>query len=374
MKDTTLILLAAGASTRFAKQVKKQWLRIEDEPLWSFVAQRFESFDLFEKIIIAANDSEIFYMKKFHNYHFVAGGNTRQQSLKNALQEVSTKYVVVSDVARGCISKEMLLALLEKKEEYDCVVPAISVTDTITYHNETIDREAIKRVQTPQLSKTALLKEALQSETEFTDDSSAIVAHGGKRGYIEGSNDAHKITYAHDLTSLRCLRPPLPDTFSGNGFDVHKFDVTKSSLFLCGVEVACGYGFEAHSDGDVAIHALIDALMGASGMGDIGELFPDNDPTYKGIDSKKLLEDVVTKIYNFGFEIINVDLTIIAQKPKLSSYKEAFRNSLAQILGIKPFRVNIKATTTEKLGFIGRSEGVGVLANANLKFYNWMEN
>ena len=144
-------------------------------------------------------------------------------------------------------------------------------------------------------------------------------------------------------------------------------------MYLCGVELKTNYGFKAHSDGDVAIHSLIDALLGASGMGDIGELFPDNDPKYKNIDSKKLLSYVVTKIYNYGYEIINVDITIIAQKPKLISYKQLFREKLAEILQLDKSKINIKATTTEKLGFVGRSEGVAVISNANLKFYNWME-
>ncbi len=144
-------------------------------------------------------------------------------------------------------------------------------------------------------------------------------------------------------------------------------------MFLGGVKIDSKFGFKAHSDGDVAIHALIDALLGAAGMGDIGMLFPDNDDKYKGIDSKELLKKVVTKINNFGFLIINVDLTIAAEKPKISNYKLAMRRKLAEILKIESSRVNIKATTTERLGFIGRGEGVGVIANANLKYYDWTE-
>ena len=128
---------------------------------------------------------------------------------------------------------------------------------------------------------------------------------------------------------------------------------------------------KAHSDGDVAIHALIDALLGAAGMGDIGMMFPDSDAAFKGIDSKELLKRVVNKIYNFGFIIVNVDLTIAAEKPKIAKYKLEMRRVLAEILTIDSSRVNVKATTTEKLGFIGRGEGVGVIANANLKYFDW---
>ena len=131
------------------------------------------------------------------------------------------------------------------------------------------------------------------------------------------------------------------------------------------------FSFKAHSDGDVALHSLIDALLGAAGMGDIGMMFPDNDDEYKGIDSKELLKRVVSKIYNFGFIIVNVDITIAAQKPRIGQYKLEMRRVIADILNIDAARVNVKATTTEKLGFIGREEGVGVTANANLKYFNW---
>jgi 2-C-methyl-D-erythritol 4-phosphate cytidylyltransferase/2-C-methyl-D-erythritol 2,4-cyclodiphosphate synthase len=249
-------------------------------------------------------------------------------------------------------------------------VPYLKASDTIVYENETIDRSKVKIIQTPQLSKTAILKKALESNVEYTDESSAIVAAGGVREFVEGDEAAHKITYIHDLKKIPCLGGPSSDILSGNGFDVHAFD-DKGEMFLGGVKIESDFGFKAHSDGDVAIHALIDALLGAAGMGDIGMMFPDNDAAYKGIDSRELLTRVVEKIYNFGFVIINVDLTIAAEKPRLGAYKLQMRQVLANVLSIDVSRVNIKATTTEKLGFIGRGEGVGVIANANLKYFDW---
>jgi 2-C-methyl-D-erythritol 4-phosphate cytidylyltransferase/2-C-methyl-D-erythritol 2,4-cyclodiphosphate synthase len=144
-------------------------------------------------------------------------------------------------------------------------------------------------------------------------------------------------------------------------------------MYLGGIKIESAYGFKAHSDGDVAIHALIDALLGAAGMGDIGMMFPDSDDIYKGIDSKELLKRVVTKLCHLGFVIVNVDLTIAAEKPRIGNYKIAMKKTLSSILNIESSRVNIKATTTEKLGFIGRGEGVGVIANANLKYFDWMK-
>ena len=373
MGDTSLILLAAGSSSRFGGGVKKQWLRIGNKPLWQFVADRLKDLAIFESIIITAAEDETTYMQRHGDYRIVQGGKTRQKSIENALKQVKTDYVLISDTARACIDITTIETLMQKRRDFDVVVPYIDVSDTVVYRNETIDREKLKRIQTPQISKTAILKKALQTDKEYTDESSAIVAIGGKRGFVKGSLDAEKLTFKEDIAKLPCLLPPSNEILNGSGFDVHEFDVTKSYLFLCGEKIECGYGFKAHSDGDVAIHALIDALLGASGMGDIGELFPDTDENYAGIDSKELLKRVVTKLHAVGFEIVNLDITIIAQQPKILPYKEIFRKNIAALCAIEPIRANIKATTTEKLGFVGRKEGVAAMANANIKYYQWTE-
>ena len=370
MSDITLILLAAGSSSRFDMGVKKQWLRIDHQPLWHFVAQGFEKTEKFSEIIVVSSEADLPFMQNYAEYTFVAGGDTRQQSLKNALKSVSSKYVLVSDIARACIDELFLERILQKKGEADSIVPYLNVTDTIVYENDTIDREKVKRVQTPQLSKTTVLQEALQSAQEFTDESSAIVANGGERLFVLGDENAHKITFIQDLHKIPCLQAPSSDVLNGNGFDVHAFD-TKGEMWLGGVKIESDFGFLAYSDGDVALHSLIDALLGAAGMGDIGMLFPDNDAQYKGVDSKKLLQIVVEKLKSFGFCIVNVDITIAAQKPRVGKYKLSMRKVIAKILDIDMSRVNVKATTTEKLGFIGREEGVGVTSNASLKYFNW---
>jgi len=370
LSDLTLVLLAAGNSSRFELDIKKQWLRVDHDPLWKFVADKLKSTNLFKKIIITSSSDDLEFMKNYADYTFVEGSSTRQKSLQNALREVDTEYVLVSDIARSCISEEFLQTIISKKSSSNCIVPYLKVTDTVVYENETIDRDKVKRIQTPQLSRTAILKNALNTEKEYTDESSAIVANGGSREFILGDEAAHKITYISDLNKIPCLSKPSTDTLSGNGFDVHAFD-DKGEMWLGGVKIESEYGFKAHSDGDVAIHALIDALLGAAGMGDIGMMFPDSDAAFKGIDSKELLKRVVTKIYSFGFIIVNIDLTIAAEKPRVSKYKLAMRRVLAELLTIDASRVNVKATTTEKLGFIGRAEGVGVIANANLKYFDW---
>jgi 2-C-methyl-D-erythritol 4-phosphate cytidylyltransferase/2-C-methyl-D-erythritol 2,4-cyclodiphosphate synthase len=370
LSDLTLILLSAGSSSRFSMDVKKQWLRIAHKPLWQFVTENLQNSGYFCKIIVVASCEDIPFMENYADFTFVIGGKTRQESLKNALVKVSSEYVLVSDIARACISDSLLQRIIEKKGSCDSIVPYLKVTDTIVYENKTIDREQVKRVQTPQLSRTTVLRNALATTQEFTDESSAIVAYGGSREFVLGDEDAHKITFVEDLNKLPCLEAPSSDILSGNGFDVHAFE-DGGVMWLGGVQIESDVGFKAHSDGDVALHSLIDALLGAAGMGDIGMMFPDNDDAYKGIDSKELLRRVVSKIYNFGFVIVNVDVTIAAEKPRVSKYKLEMRRVIADILQIDANRVNIKATTTEKLGFIGRGEGVGVITNANLKYFNW---
>ena len=369
MSDLTLILLSAGSSSRFGLDVKKHWLRIEHQPLWNFVAHRLQKSKFFVNVIIVASKDEISFMKNYAEYTFVTGGKSRQESLSNAMEVVKSEFVLVSDIARACIGEDFLERIIALKGKSDCIVPFLKVTDTIVYEDETIDREKVKRIQTPQLSRSDILRKALQTETEYTDESSAIVAFGGTREFILGEESAHKITYVNDLNLMPCLKAPVDDTLSGNGFDVHAFE-DGGQMWLGGVKIDSEFSFKAHSDGDVALHSLIDALLGAAGVGDIGELFPDTDAAYEGIDSKLLLERAVTMIHNFGFEIINVDITIMAQTPKLMNYKQKMAGVIAKILGIAPIHVNVKATTTEKLGFVGRKEGVAVDAIANLKYYN----
>ena len=370
MSGTTLILLGAGSSSRFKTTVKKQWLYTNDTPLWLYVCEHFSKRANFKKIIVVSSSDEIHYMKNFASYTYVVGGNSRQDSLNNALDYVDTKYVLVSDIARACVPSEMITRIMEAKEQASCIVPVLDVTDTLYLDNMPIDREKTKIIQTPQLSVTNILKKALATDTLFSDESSAIASLGEKVHFVEGSSKAHKLTTVEDLSKLSCLDEASSRTLIGFGIDTHPFEQGKP-MFLCGVPIAVDYGFNAHSDGDVAIHALIDALLGAAGMGDIGELFPDTEDTYAGADSKELLRETVNRIYAFGYTIENIDITILAERPKILPYKDKMREQISKILAIRKNFVNIKATTSEKLGFVGREEGVTVHAIANLNYKNW---
>jgi len=364
--DVTLVLLSAGDSTRFNYPIKKQWIRIENNPLWLYVANRLNSFYNFKKTIITANEKDVRLYKKLCDYEIVKGASNRQYSLKNAIEYVDSEYVMVSDVARACIPKEVVINLINNPS--DCTVPYLKPVDTIVYKNKTINRDEVKLIQTPQLSKTKLLKKALNSNKLFTDERALIESIGGEIKYILGSKKSKKITYFEDL-DLPCLKRPSNNIFVGNGYDTHKFEKDKE-MFLGGVKIDVDYGFKAHSDGDVVIHSLIDALLGASGFGDIGEFFPDNDKQYKNISSVTLLKEVLNTLSYTGYEIINADITIIAQKPKLSSYKTKIQRNLSKLLNAP---VNIKATTNEKMGFIGREEGISVISTTTLRYKDWYE-
>ena len=404
MKDISLILLAAGDSSRFELSVKKQWLRVGELPLWQYVAQSIARAYPFKKIIIAVNEEDVSYCERLYacssasargesaecgtseykfqseqdevecgsanlKFYFAPGGANRQSSLKNALKLVESELVLVSDVARAQISPELISSLIRNLGSADCVSPYLGVNDTTYLGERIVEREELRLIQTPQLSRTALLKKALEGSEIFTDDSAAVGSAGGRLEFIKGEAGALKITRASDLAALN-LKPCSRDIFCGTGYDVHALE-KGAGIVLGGVKIPCEFALIAHSDGDVAIHALIDAICGAAMLGDIGELFPDSDAQFKGADSKELLRNVMRRVRGYGYELVNADITIIAQRPKISTYKAQMQEVLSEILNCA--RVNVKATTTEGLGFTGRSEGIAAQAAVSLKFYDWQK-
>lgn len=405
MKDISLILLAAGDSSRFGLRVKKQWLRVGELPLWQYVAQNIARAHPFKKIVIAVNEEDVSYCERLYacssasargensecdtseykqggigcgadecgsanlKFHFVSGGANRQSSLKNALRLVESELVLVSDVARARISPRTIDVLIAASADADCVSPYLGVNDTTYLGERIVEREELRLIQTPQLSRTALLKKALEGSEIFTDDSAAIGSAGGRLEFIKGEAGALKITRVSDLAALN-LKPCSRDIFCGTGYDVHALE-KGAGIVLGGVQIPCEFALIAHSDGDVAIHALIDAICGAAMLGDIGELFPNSDAKLKGADSKGLLRKVIRRVRGYGYELVNADITIIAQRPKIGAYKAQMQEVLSEILNCA--RVNVKATTTEGLGFTGRSEGIAAQAAVNLKFYDWQK-
>lgn len=374
MSDISLILLGAGQSTRFGLPVKKQWLRVNNTPLWLKVLESFrESFD-FANIVITADRDEVALFQHFTDVEVVAGGKSRQESIKFALEKIETPWVLISDIARCDIPKEMVDRILENRDKGDIVVPYLSVADTVVVGGENVDRDSVKLIQTPQLSKTEILRKLLRkSEKSWSDESSLFAEYGYRRYFVRGDRRANKLTYLEDIDNSSCFKKGFTESIRvGNGFDVHQFQIDDSrKLLLGGVEIDTPLSLKAHSDGDVLIHSLIDGILGGAGIGDIGELFPDSDEKYRNIDSAKLLENVLHTITKIGLEIRYIDITIIAQIPKLQGYKREIRENLSKILQIPKSNINIKATTTEKLGFIGRKEGIGVISTVTIANIDW---
>lgn len=376
-RETTLILLASGDSIRFSQEdlPKKQWLKIGENPLWKHLINVFKGFG-FEKIFVSVTQKEVNYAKNFFPF-ILEGGKTRTESILKSLEFVDSPYVLIHDVARfhpieSVVNKLFSEAL--KDPSLSCIVPRIEIADTL-YHRDGFypNREEFFAIQTPQLSKTEDLKEAL-SKGDFSDESSALKLNHKKIAFVQGSALMHKITHSCDLIYLKSsiVLPCEEYQLSGNGIDIHAFEEGKK-MILGGVEIASDVGFRAHSDGDVALHSIIDAILGAIGAGDIGEWFPDYDLRYKNADSKNLLKEVVSFARNVGYKLNQLDLTIIAQIPKILPYKNQIKDSLAELLYLPHHRINIKATTGENLGFIGRKEGVCVLSYVCMKSIKWWE-
>lgn len=389
-QNISLIIMSAGESRRFRQNcaVKKHWIRLNGKPLWLFVADSLNARYKFAKTIITANTNEVAYMKRFCDYEIVCGGDSRQKSLENALVRVDSEFVAVSDAARFGLDFEVLDNLFAVDlNGIDCVIPTLSVADTIFVEGESfgesstkkyLNRNAVKLVQTPQISRVATLQKAMKLG-DFSDESSAINALGGKIVCVEGSDKMHKLTHFSDLERIlkdfnsqnlarknHKFAESSAQNLIGYGFDTHRF-CDGNEVVLCGVKISCEFGIEAHSDGDVALHALMDALLGAVGAGDIGEWFPPNDERFKGADSLKLLAQVVDFTQSVGFEIVNVDMMILAETPKITPHKDKMIEILSESLHIPKNRINIKATTMEKMGFIGRKEGICAKAVVSVK-------
>ena len=385
--DISLIVLCAGSSTRFKNKrgIKKQWLWVGDIPLWKYVTKRLNKFYKFNKVVLTSSKQDMEYMKSFNNDKnttIVLGDNTRDKSVKNALKHINSKYVLITDCARAKITKQMLKDLINynnknKNNKADCVVPYINVVDTAIYQKSQTSlpiqliRENIKLIQTPQLCNTKLLKQALNTNKSFSDESTAIAYVGGEVAYIKGDIKAKKLTTIDDLENVK-LKPTCKNvSFVGYGYDLHILEHNKNKkMLLGGVVIDTKMSLKAHSDGDVLIHSIIDALLGGVALGDIGDYFPDNDERYKNISSIKLLKEVVNMIYSYGYEIKNIDTTIICEKIKITPYKNKIKEKLQKVLKIDKNKINIKATTNEKQDSVGEGKSMAVHCVANLTLFN----
>jgi 2-C-methyl-D-erythritol 4-phosphate cytidylyltransferase/2-C-methyl-D-erythritol 2,4-cyclodiphosphate synthase len=311
------------------------------------------------------------------------GGVNRQDSVTNGLDALATEaaaddWILVHDAARPCLNATDLSALLGAVDSEPLAAGAVlaaPIVDTVKRelgdHVATVDRQGLWRALTPQVFAYAQLRHALKEATlagiAVTDEAQAVERMGLRPMLVQGSPFNVKVTRAEDLDLAATILKMTEDTPMrvGQGFDVHAFG-EGDHVVLGGVRIAHPKGVVAHSDGDVVIHALCDAILGAMGDGDIGQHFPDSDPRYRGADSRVFLRVVAARMQAAGLKLINADITVLAEAPRIAAHRAAMAANLAADLGISAQLVNIKATTTERLGFIGRGEGLAALASVLL--------
>lgn len=365
------IIPAAGRSQRMKGKINKQFMLIAGQPVLTRSLLSLREF--VGEFIILSRPGEEDQCRKcaqghVENYKIISGGTTRQESVYNGLLHCQGSYVLIHDGNRPLASYSLIGRVIKAAGENGAAVPAQPVVDTIKEiqaHRvlSTLPRDLLWAVQTPQVFKRELLlaahNRARATGFQGTDDSSLIEALGHPVAVVPGEGTNLKITTPDDILLVEQIIKSREGSRvrSGIGYDVHRL-VPARDLILGGVLIPHPLGLLGHSDADVLTHAIIDALLGAAGLGDIGGHFPDSDPAWAGADSCQLLAQVTHMLGQRGYRLVNIDATIIAQGPKLSSYIPGMKENLSRSTGLKSARINIKATTTEGLGFIGRGEGI----------------
>lgn len=367
------LLVAAGSGTRFGADQPKQFITIGGRPILRWAADALARVvDVLQPVgdparVAAALDGL--------NYQpVVSGGETRQDSVRlglEALARHAPDVVLVHDAARPYIPNGTVPALLAALRSRPGAIPALPVVDTLKRVESdrvltTVSRDGLVRSQTPQAFRFDILLDLHRSHPQgATDDAALLEAAGHEVAIVPGSEDNIKLTYPEDLARLdRILVPPLTPRV-GTGFDVHVL-VAGRPLILCGITVPHEKGLAGHSDADVGIHALCDAIYGALAEGDIGRHFPPSEDTWKDADSTRFLRHAAERIAARGGRLANADVTLICERPKITPHAPAMIARLAALLGVPDTRISVKATTTERLGFAGRGEGIAAQAAVTL--------
>ncbi len=378
--SVSVIIAAAGMSRRMGNTSSKQLLKINSKTVIEYSLDTFSSSELVSEIIIVTKAEDIPETTAISSRYpkvrsIVLGGAERYDSVRNAFSEVSkdVDLVAIHDAARPLITTEFINELFQKCVEYGAVCPVGRVTDTVKKSengvtiDETIDRNILFAAQTPQVFKRDLYERALNhlqtSSINFTDDASMAEALGESVHILVNPKPNIKITHEADVGLAMLYLSGGGRMKIGHGYDVHKL-VENRALILGGVNIPHTHGLLGHSDADVLVHAIMDAIIGALGLGDIGKHFPDTDDKYKGISSILLLKHVKGLLDKNGYKIGNVDATLIAQKPKLAPFIDEMKRNVAQALECPVDAINIKATTEEGLGFTGDLSGISAHAVA----------
>jgi 2-C-methyl-D-erythritol 4-phosphate cytidylyltransferase/2-C-methyl-D-erythritol 2,4-cyclodiphosphate synthase len=372
------LLVAAGAGSRFGAETPKQFLTIVGKPVIRHAAEALAAHVSHLQPVGDAGPIEAALRGLAGCLPVVPGGVTRQDSVRAGLEALAPHrpdIVLVHDAARPFIPEGTIPALLAALKESPGAIPAAPVADTLKrvvrgVITETVPRIGLFRAQTPQAFRFQTLLAAHRSGvTGATDDASLLEAAGEMVEVVPGSDDNIKLTYPEDLVRLERIMAVSTTPYAtrvGTGFDVHVLEAGRP-LFLCGVKVPHEKGLAGHSDADVGIHALCDAIYGALAEGDIGRHFPPSEATWKDADSARFLTHAAERIAARGGQLINADVTLICERPKITPHAPAMIERLAALLGVGPDRISVKATTTERLGFTGRGEGIAAQAVVSIR-------
>ncbi len=384
------IVVAAGASQRMAG-IDKMTAILGDEPVICHALNVLDGSDLVDRIAVVVRSSEFSNMRRMlvamdasERVLVVEGGERRQDSVKaglDALEDAgaSAEFIAVHDGARPFISDEMLRKGLDVATQFGAAVPGLPVSDTIKRVDrglavETPDRSEFRSIQTPQIFRREILTAAHESIREdVTDDASMVELAGGLVAVFEGEIGNIKITTPNDLIVAQAMIAQKEDggrsSFTyrhGIGVDGHRL-APGGPLVLGGLEIEFGFHLEGHSDGDVLLHAVASSILGAAGEGDLGTNFPSTDDRYTNADSDFFVRRAAQLAFEGGWEVVHIDATVIAQRPRLGDRLDLMERSIGRILGLDDSRVNVKVTSTDGVGMIGAGEGIAAEAIATLR-------
>jgi 2-C-methyl-D-erythritol 4-phosphate cytidylyltransferase/2-C-methyl-D-erythritol 2,4-cyclodiphosphate synthase len=385
MAEVAVVVVAAGKGTRVGGDMPKQFRRIGDDIMLRRTLLTFVEAPMVGLIqpVIRPEDRDLF-DEAAENLDLLApavGGATRQASVRAGLEALSAHkpdIVLVHDAARPFASQALIVRAIEAAQKAGAAVPGLPVTDTVKtvdaqgFVAATLERATLRTIQTPQGFAYAQLLDAhrratAQAREDFTDDAALAEWAGMKVAVFEGEPGNIKITNAEDFARAEAMQfANLSDVRTGTGIDVHAF-APGDHVTLGGLRIPHTQRLTGHSDADVGLHALTDAILGALADGDIGAHFPPSDPQWKGASSDRFFTFAVGRVKARGGRIAHLDLTLVCEAPKIGPHRDAMREKIAELAGLSLDRVAVKATTSEKLGFTGRGEGIAAYATATVR-------
>jgi len=373
------LIVAAGRGERAGGRIPKQYISLLGRPVLSWSVRALAGAGVDEIVVAIAPEHAALAAAALENgpaVRIIHGGAARTASVRAGLAVIErADIILVHDAARPGLSAQIVHSLVATiKSGAAGAAPALPVADALRRADAEghviaeLDHDGLMRVQTPQAFRAAALQaayDALPENATFRDDLAVARAHGMECVLVQGDARLMKITYPEDIALIERLLSGSRVTCVGTGIDAHRFG-PGDHLTLCGVRIAHDKGLMGHSDADAGWHALVDAILGALGEGDIGAHFPPSDPRWKGADSERFLRHAAKLAADVGARIEHVDVTLICEKPKIGPHREAMRARTAEVLGLPISRVSIKATTTERMGFLGREEGLAAHATATV--------